>query len=74
MFTLITFALGTVCLWFAITHVGGLLKVLLGSGFVGVFILALLMLWVYTPLGLVSITFILLGAMVLLGHLLGAHK
>ena len=74
MFTLITFTLGTVCLWFALTHVGGLLKFLLGSGFIGVFILALLALWVYTPLGLVSITFILLGAMVLFGHLIGAHK
>ena len=74
MFTLITFTLGTVCLWFALTHVGGLLKFLLTSGFIGVFILVALVLWVYTPLGLVSITFILLGAMVLFGHLIGAHK
>jgi len=74
MFTLITFTLGTACLWFAITHVGGLLSVLLGSGFIGVCILALLVIWIYTPLGLVSITFILLGAMVLFGHLIGAHK
>ena len=74
MFTTILIGLGTVCLWFALTHIGGLLKFLLGSGFIGLFILTLLVLWIYTPLGLISITFILLGAMVLFGHLIGAHK
>ena len=74
MFTTILIGLGTVCLWFALKHIGGLLMFLLGSGFIGVFILALLVLWIYTPLGLISITFILLGAMVLFGHLIGAHK
>ena len=74
MITTILIGLGTVCLWFALKHIGGLLTFLLGSGFIGVFILALLALWIYTPLGLISITFILLGAMVLFGHLIGAHK
>jgi hypothetical protein len=47
---------------------------LASSGVVGLVITAVLALWMFTDVGLVAATWLLLGGMVLFGHVIGAHS
>ena len=74
MMTAILLGLGTLCVYFFIGHVRRLAVFLLTSGVVGLVIAATLFIWVTTDVGLVGSVFLILGAMVLFGQLIGAHS
>ena len=74
MMTAILIGLGTLCVYFFTTHVVKLVVFLATSGVVGIVIAATLAIWLFTDLGLVGASFLLLGGMVLFGQLIGAHK
>jgi len=74
MMTAILLGLGTLCVYFFIGHVLKLVVFLASSGVVGVVIAAVLTIWLTTDVGLVGATWLLLGGMVLFGHMIGAHS
>ena len=74
MMTAILIGLGTLCVYFFTAHVVKLVVFLATSGIVGVVIAAVLAIWLFTDIGLVGSTWLLLGGMVLFGHLIGAHN
>ena len=74
MMTAILLGLGTLCVYFFIGHVLKLVVFLATSGVVGLVITAVLALWMFTDVGLVAATWLLLGGMVLFGHVIGAHS
>ena len=74
MMTAILLGLGTLCVYFFMSHVLRLVVFLATSGVVGIVIAATLYIWVATDVGLLGASFLMLVGLVLFGHLIGAHS
>lgn len=74
MMTAILLGLGTLCVYFFLGHVLKLTVFLASSGVVGILIATTLYIWVTTDVGLVGSVWLILGGMVLFGHVIGAHS
>ena len=74
MMTAILLGLGTLCVYFFLGHVLKLTVFLASSGVVGILIATTLYIWVTTDVGLVGSVWLILGGMVLFGHMIGAHS